>query len=352
MTHAATSQEHVSIDVVILNYNYGRFVGDAIESALGQTSPADQVIVVNDGSTDDSLDVIGRFGDSILLVNKPNSGHVGAAIAGLGECRSDYICFLDADDVLMPEALAIIRSKLITRPVKAQFQLKGVDVALRETSSLFPVFPCGYGSEQMIADNYFIGYYNSPPTSANVFRRDFIAGLDLSRIDPRGTVDGVPNLIAPYFGPVVSVNSPVALYRVHGKNASQWFVPSVDRLQWEVDRLAERWRQAEQLSGGRARTPALQDGLFALERRLMMAALTPGAKTGELGRRFRQGIGQAGYAKSSRLVLGIWSRLLSLPSAVLRRWLVVARRTPRHRPRWLNQVLLALKKREAAKADP
>src|SRR5215213_900396 len=91
------------VSVIIDNYNYGRFLREAIDSALGQTYPRVEVIVVDDGSTDDSRAVIAAYGDRVVPVLKENGGQASAFNAGFAASRGELICFLDADDTFMPE---------------------------------------------------------------------------------------------------------------------------------------------------------------------------------------------------------------------------------------------------------
>ncbi|NJL43625.1 MAG: glycosyltransferase family 2 protein, partial [Pseudanabaena sp. SU_2_4] len=91
---------------LINNHNYGRFVGEAIESALAQTHPNVEVIVIDDGSTDDSLSVIKSFGDRIRWETGPNRGGCAARNRGIELARGALVQFLDADDLLYPLKLA------------------------------------------------------------------------------------------------------------------------------------------------------------------------------------------------------------------------------------------------------
>ena len=93
------------ISIIIPCYNGERFVADAIRSALGQTYPAKEVIVVNDGSKDSSLQVIKSFGPAIRWLDVPNGGASVARNLGLEIACGDIIQFLDADDLLYPEKL-------------------------------------------------------------------------------------------------------------------------------------------------------------------------------------------------------------------------------------------------------
>ncbi len=87
-----------SITVIIPCYNYADYVGEAIESVLAQTRPVDEIIVINDGSTDDSLAKIKQYKDSVRIISQTNHGNVATKNIGLGEATSDWILFLDADD--------------------------------------------------------------------------------------------------------------------------------------------------------------------------------------------------------------------------------------------------------------
>lgn len=94
------------VSVLINNYNYGRYLSQAIDSALGQTYPHVEVIVVDDGSTDHSQDVMKAYGDRIIPVFKDNGGQASALNAGFAASQGDIICLLDADDLFLPEKVS------------------------------------------------------------------------------------------------------------------------------------------------------------------------------------------------------------------------------------------------------
>jgi glycosyltransferase involved in cell wall biosynthesis len=100
----------IAISFVINNYNYDRFLTDAITSALNQTNvvPDFEVIVVDDGSTDNSQAILTHFTDHIHPVLKPNGGQASAFNAGFAASRGEWICFLDADDCVRPDKAARI----------------------------------------------------------------------------------------------------------------------------------------------------------------------------------------------------------------------------------------------------
>jgi glycosyltransferase involved in cell wall biosynthesis len=91
------------VSILITNYNYAAYVGEAIESALAQTYPHVEVVVVDDGSTDGSREIIQRYAGRIVPVFKENGGQGSAFNAGYAASSGNILCFLDADDVFFPE---------------------------------------------------------------------------------------------------------------------------------------------------------------------------------------------------------------------------------------------------------
>lgn len=85
---------------LISNYNYKRYIADAVDSALAQTAPLDEIIIVDDGSTDGSQDFIrGRYGRQITFLAKENQGQLSCFNEGFRLATGDVVFFLDADDV-------------------------------------------------------------------------------------------------------------------------------------------------------------------------------------------------------------------------------------------------------------
>ena len=105
-----------AVSVIIPCYGQAHFLGEAIESVLGQTHPA-EVVVVDDGSPDNTAEVAARY-PGIRCVRQDNRGLGGARNAGFAVSKGDYVMFLDADDRLLPDELPRIWhvSRLILRP--------------------------------------------------------------------------------------------------------------------------------------------------------------------------------------------------------------------------------------------
>lgn len=102
--------------VIIPTYNYGRFVSRAIDSALDAAGPTRQVIVIDDGSTDDTTAVLAGYGDRILAERQTNQGVSAARNRGLDRATGDYIIYLDADDRLLPEAFTVFDQSITRHP--------------------------------------------------------------------------------------------------------------------------------------------------------------------------------------------------------------------------------------------
>jgi glycosyltransferase involved in cell wall biosynthesis len=105
------------VSVMMPAYNTARYIGQAIESVLAQTYPEWELLVVNDGSTDDTAEVAARFTDPrIRLINKTNGGESSARNVALDHSRGEFIAYLDADDAYLPHHLAATRDHLGFHP--------------------------------------------------------------------------------------------------------------------------------------------------------------------------------------------------------------------------------------------
>jgi glycosyltransferase involved in cell wall biosynthesis len=90
------------VSAIIPNYNYSHFLGQAIDSVLAQTYPDIEILVVDDGSSDGSRDVLDGFGDRIKVIYQQNQGVAAARNNGVQASRGSFVAFLDADDVWLP----------------------------------------------------------------------------------------------------------------------------------------------------------------------------------------------------------------------------------------------------------
>ena len=97
----------MTISAIIPAYNAGNLLTDAIESVLNQARVPEEIVVVDDGSTDGSVEMVCRMSPLIRTIRQSNAGVSAARNAGLAVARGDWIAFLDADDVWLPDAMTL-----------------------------------------------------------------------------------------------------------------------------------------------------------------------------------------------------------------------------------------------------
>jgi glycosyltransferase involved in cell wall biosynthesis len=110
--------DDLQVTVLIDTHNYGRFLGRAIDSAIAQTYPAShiEILVIDDGSTDDTLDVIRQYVGRIRYIRKPHGGQASALNEGIRQARGDILCLLDADDYFYPEKVSHVAAAFRADP--------------------------------------------------------------------------------------------------------------------------------------------------------------------------------------------------------------------------------------------
>jgi len=214
-----------SFSIIINNYNYGRYLGDAIDSALAQDYDNVEVIVVDDGSTDNSRAVIASYGRRIIAVEKTNGGQASALNAGFAVSNGDILMFLDSDDFLATRAVASVARHFQTRAelAKVHFRLAVVkDEPARRTGGVLPprhlLLPSGDIRDSLAAGRTYV----TPPMSGNAFRRSAIASqIPIPEQTYRKGADEWLICTAPIFGPVAAIDEELGYYRIHSCNVTQ-----------------------------------------------------------------------------------------------------------------------------------
>jgi len=213
-------EPHCHISIVVINHNYAAFLRHAIESALAQTGPAPEIIVVDDGSTDDSAAIIDSFGNQITAIFKPAGGHVSAVNAGFAATHGDIIIFLDADDILYPNCLQSITQSWQPGDMKLQYRLDTINREGLDQHMTFPYFPPDLTPEVIQAQSRKFGVYPWTVSSGNAFSRVLLeALLPIDAQEIYRSPDGFLSKMAPLFGNVRSIPDVLGAYRVHGANA-------------------------------------------------------------------------------------------------------------------------------------
>jgi len=209
------------VTIIINNYNYEKFIGETIQSALNQTYQLIEVIVVDDGSTDRSSEVIASFKDRIMPVLKPNGGQASAMNAGFTVANGEIIMFLDSDDVLLPDTIERVVAAFQSMPnvAKVQYRLQTIDQNSKLTGEIIPAkrwaMPTGDLRQKALKSSSYI----SPPTSGTVFSAAALRHiLPIPEKTFRISADMYLNGLSVLLGPIVSLDEVGAYYRVHGKN--------------------------------------------------------------------------------------------------------------------------------------
>lgn len=214
------------VSIAVNNYNYESYLHEAIDSALAQSYPHVEVIVVDDGSTDGSRGIIAGYGDRIYSVLKENGGQASAFNAGFAACSGEIVIFLDADDAL--DTGAVRRVVECWRPglAKIQYLLEVTDGEGRRQGTFKPKsdrMPSGDLRSLILST----GMNYSSPTSGNAFAREVLEELlPMPEKEWRISADGYLMNLAPFLGDVLSLHEKLGLYRVHASN--NWAMQSLD----------------------------------------------------------------------------------------------------------------------------
>jgi glycosyltransferase involved in cell wall biosynthesis len=204
--------------VLIDTYNYGQYIEEAIASVLAQNFPAEQreILVVDDGSTDDTQERAQKFGAAIRYFRKPNGGQASAFNFGFEHARGEFIALLDADDVWLPGKLGRVYEEFERHPT--------VGMVYNRTY-------LWRGGEEISEDTYFIEVSGNVPesrrallqypmigTSCLSFRRNALKKLLPVPEALRSQADAYLTALIIFVAPVVAVPEFLGKYRLHGAN--------------------------------------------------------------------------------------------------------------------------------------
>ncbi len=217
------------VSILINNYNYERFLGDAIDSALAQTYPSIEVVVVDDGSTDGSPDLIASYGDQVKAIYQSNQGQAAAFNRGFAESQGEIICFLDADDIFHRQKVEIIvktwqdntQAKWYFHPLELFDQDQQSEVVTQSELSIAnqqiqlqdvrPAMKTG-----RLGDPF---EFAIPPTSGMCFKRELAEKL-LPMPSEGGIIlnDSYLKFAALGISSGITINSKLAYQRIHDRN--------------------------------------------------------------------------------------------------------------------------------------
>lgn len=242
------------VSIVVISHNYERFLARAIDSALAQDHEPLEVLVVDDGSTDSSPQIIAGYGDRVRAILKPNGGNSTAINAAFPLTRGEIVMFLDADDYLYPFAAARVAAAWQPECAKLEFRLSLVD-AEGNHQGVEPPACAPLPRGDVVAEFSRWGHYVTPVLGGNAFNRSTLETLVPIPEEPLfvNHNDGYLNPLCAFYGPIASLDEELGAYRLHGAN--QWaYTDAVD-----TRRLRERLRH-ELVREGYLRRTAAQQG--------------------------------------------------------------------------------------------
>lgn len=156
MNNAILHAEEKTVSVIVPAYNCDKYVAAALESIFNQTYKKLEVIVINDGSTDNTRSVLEKFGDRIVLIDQKNSGPATARNRGLEKATGSYVAFLDGDDLWEPNKLAEQIAVLEKNPDVAlvysnlEHFYEGTDKRIKGPS----VLPSGFVLDKLLVESF------------------------------------------------------------------------------------------------------------------------------------------------------------------------------------------------------
>ena len=212
------------VTALICNYNYGRYIADAIDSALGQTYKNMEVIVVDDGSTDESRKVLKRFKGKIHTIFKENGGQASAFNIGISEAKGDILCFLDSDDFWFPNKIEQIVSKYHEAPwglVCHDLQIvdeAGKNIGNKTHSQTYKIKLC---SGDILIDQFKkgFGWFFAPTSGMSIPKTIAEKVFPIPEKEWRICADNPIAYGATCHAPVGVIDYALGAYRLHGSNS-------------------------------------------------------------------------------------------------------------------------------------
>lgn len=231
----------MKVSVLIAAYNYGRFIGGAIESVISQDYPGPlECIVVDDGSTDGTASAVDPFGDSVRYIRQANEGQAFALNRAFTECSGEVICLLDADDLWKPakvrrvvEAFAASPEVGLVYHEMEKLLAPGADVGDFGLSS-----PPADGDVSQVMLHELLPW-RFRPTSSLSLRREICNLIFPLSTRLKISADQLIAPVAALLAPVRYLPEPLVIYRVHGSNS--WAVKERRLVEADGKYKAARW---------------------------------------------------------------------------------------------------------------
>lgn len=236
------------VSILVPNYNYAKYIGETLESALCQTYSNFEVIVCDDGSKDNSCEVIEAYvqkDSRIKLIRKQNGGVATALNTAYQESKGQIICILDADDIWLDNKLEAILEVFRAEPqcgfaVHNVIQIDGQGNLIKPTPMLGNL-PSGWKGQFALENGGFV--YNIPPASALCLRREITEVLfPLNEAFVRNA-DSLIFRFAPFITSMGSTQKVLSKFRLHGSNTTSQAVLTPDVLEKEQATLERVYQE-------------------------------------------------------------------------------------------------------------
>lgn len=241
--------ENPLVSILIPNYNYVRYIGEALDSVLRQSYPHFEAIVCDDGSKDNSCEVINTYvikDPRIKLISQENGGVAKALNTAYQESRGDIVCILDADDIWLENKLEKVL-QVFKNDFNSGFvihnviQIDGQGQALKSKPMLRSLAN-GWMGNSALENGGFV--YNIPPASALCLRQEIADNIFPLNPEFVRNADSLIFRCAPFITVIGSVSEPLSKFRLHGANTTSFTSLTADFLKKEQNTL-ERIHQEQ-----------------------------------------------------------------------------------------------------------
>ena len=213
------------VSIIINNYNYDRFIKEAIASVLGQTYANIEIILVDDGSTDRSPEIIASYGEQLKPIFQENGGQASTFNVGFAASRGEIICFLDSDDTFSPRKITKIVELFLTHPDIGWcfHSVKLEDYPTRKfvgVNAERGTRKCDFRDIMRRGKLPFFG----SPTSGLCFRRSLLEQILPMTENLRRGADRYLVVMAPALSPGYYLDETLASQKIHGNNGNTFQV--------------------------------------------------------------------------------------------------------------------------------
>lgn len=219
------------VSVVISNYNYAQYITEAVESVMNQTYKVFEIIIVNDGSQDNSLDIINglmnKYQEKIILINQENKGQAASFNRAYEIAKGDIIAFLDADDYWYPRKLeTIIQKHQDYAAIQHNLLINNV--------SKFTFLADGICKQQQLLEQYV--FMGTIPTSGLSFLKEKLRNVfPIPEAQYKICADLYMKIMYLNDGDILSLDEALGCYRVHDLN--NWYNSQFSSIEYNTQTL-------------------------------------------------------------------------------------------------------------------